>query len=1167
MIQRLNPVSLPSGAHQETQDEFVFSSHPSFAIVRTLDTAQEFSLPLGTLHRTNLDDCIRDGEDGEYNYFDLTGIPVSFKKPEPHPGTRESNTGHKHLALEPLPRSGLRLHNTKARTLTTFRKFAERVWYPVEIQDASGLSIKIERSREGYVERLLHPGGVALEFRNDADGRRSGFDVVGLDGSRLSAMQYGYDAEGRLVSASSAHAKSWTYAYGDGSITSDDGQKTRTIHHFDDQGRVTAVDTGGSYKHGQIEYDDDRGQVTVTHGASDDTTFEKFWFDAEKRGFMSANPLGEISYRQFDDDHQLTAEIDANGNQKSYRYDTYGNVSSNIDGEGRENFTAFDDAGNVLVSKAPDGSAWRYDYDDGGQLVEVKDPLGHLTNIINNEVGQPLQIMRHDGLIEFRNYDNHNRLDSVIDYNSAETRFAYDAFNRLTGIMDAAGSVTRLAYDEIDGRPFDVPSLIVRPDGVEIRRDFHPTGSVKSLTDGEGRVTRYGYGAYDVLESITDPKGNTLEFAYDSQERLTEVTNQLGLKWTFERDQAGRVTRETDFDGRELQYRYDPGGRVIRRDNPDGGYLEYDYDRSALMTEMRAFEPGSRMPVITTYTYDENGALATASNPSANISLERDKLGRVIAETTNGVRIESEIDCCGRRIKRTMGDQIIAMAYDGMGALTQWHLNGHDPLQFERSAVGLETRRHSQRGFDLKQGWDVLGQMEWQSDGRAEGKFGRSYAWSDGFDPRAINDAIWGEKHYEYDQNGQITRTHHGDGKTERFGYNADLNLSASGDVVQFQNWQTSAAGVVRLARGPKGEIVKQEHDANGRIVKRTIERVGFRPQTWNFEWNALDQMVCARCPGGDVWTYAYDPFGRRISKANQSEDHRFIWDGDVIAREIRNGQDIDWFFEPGTFRPMARCADGVLTNIVTDHLGTPKEMVTEGGTLVWAADHDTWGSVRRHWTPRNGASQVAEAPDMWAVEIPAQDFQQDDEPLLCPIRFQGQWEDPETGLFYNRYRYYDPLSGNYACADPIGLFGGMRSTAYVGAPSRGIDPKGLCCGCWRGEPGEYNYRGVNPDHPAYQDALQGRVAGGTNMDISPEMHNFDSATYAGDSPFTSWTRDPAVAERFAGPDGVILRVPTGAPGENDGWNWEYSPDQYGESEILLQGVREGIEVFDRRGC
>lgn len=61
-----------------------------------------------------------------------------------------------------------------------------------------------------------------------------------------------------------------------------------------------------------------------------------------------------------------------------------------------------------------------------------------------------------------------------------------------------------------------------------------------------------------------------------------------------------------------------------------------------------------------------------------------------------------------------------------------------------------------------------------------------------------------------------------------------------------------------------------------------------------------------------------------------------------------------------------------------------------------------------------------------------------------CPIRFQGQWADAETGLHYNRHRHYDPVVGQYTGTDPIGLEGGERPHAYVYQPTSGNDPLGL---------------------------------------------------------------------------------------------------------------------------
>ncbi|WP_455769348.1 RHS repeat-associated core domain-containing protein [Paracidovorax citrulli] len=116
-----------------------------------------------------------------------------------------------------------------------------------------------------------------------------------------------------------------------------------------------------------------------------------------------------------------------------------------------------------------------------------------------------------------------------------------------------------------------------------------------------------------------------------------------------------------------------------------------------------------------------------------------------------------------------------------------------------------------------------------------------------------------------------------------------------------------------------------------------------------------------------------------------------------------------------------ARAEDTCIRHILCDHLGTPIAMVDangrHSGLLTWAATYHSWGALREEYNP-NDISQ--------------------------PIRFQGQQFDAETGLHYNRLRYYDPSLGQYLTQDPIGLLGGNDKYIYPVSPTGWIDPTGL---------------------------------------------------------------------------------------------------------------------------
>ena len=110
-----------------------------------------------------------------------------------------------------------------------------------------------------------------------------------------------------------------------------------------------------------------------------------------------------------------------------------------------------------------------------------------------------------------------------------------------------------------------------------------------------------------------------------------------------------------------------------------------------------------------------------------------------------------------------------------------------------------------------------------------------------------------------------------------------------------------------------------------------------------------------------------------------------------------------------------------------TDHLGTPQELTNDRGEVVWLNYQMAWGG---------SFSQLNNVYNLDGLDVSADELQ--------PFRFQGQFFDGETGLHYNRFRYYDSDVGMFISRDPIGLLGGNNVFQYAPNPIGWIDPWGL---------------------------------------------------------------------------------------------------------------------------
>ncbi|MEZ2577544.1 RHS repeat domain-containing protein, partial [Buttiauxella ferragutiae] len=295
--------------------------------------------------------------------------------------------------------------------------------------------------------------------------------------------------------------------------------------------------------------------------------------------------------------------------------------------------------------------------------------------------------------------------------------------------------------------------------------------------------------------------------------------------------------------------------------------------------------------------------------------------------------------------------------------------------------------------------------------------------------------------------------------REERFTYDQNLNITRRqtwvNDVMESEAYQQQQHGRVasrehkawrhttsrinpdsgkpedgKFVRVVNEHNITWKYDVNGRLVEKLVDKGGYRPLQWRYRWDARSQLTALETPDGERWEYRYDPSGRRISKRctnRQKTGYNFHWNGDQLTEEIpvyaggtpAYDDSIRWIYEPGSFTPLARYEKGQLHYAVTDTVGRIQELLTEDGTIVWRGKQQLWG----------------------------REESANDDKLSCRLRFPGQYEDTESGLHYNRFRYYDSETGQYISADPIGLAGGINLYSYAPNPLKWVDPLGLCKG------------------------------------------------------------------------------------------------------------------------
>ncbi|MFI9252823.1 DUF6531 domain-containing protein [Streptomyces sp. NPDC053069] len=904
-----------------------------------------------------------------------------------------------------------------------------------QMDDRNGNWLTFEYDTDGTPLAIASSAGYRLKITTAGD-RITALHLAGAapDGTDVEIKRYGYSAEGHLTEVFNASGLPLRFGYDDrGRVVSwtDTNDRSYT-YEYDDRDRCIAE--SGSHGHMALRLSYDDTDPATGHRITTTVTGEghtrRYLINANSQVVTEIDPLGAATHFTRDRYNRLLSHTDPLGHTTTFRYDDEGNLVSVIRPDGREaraeyndlglpvkvtgtdgntHRRTYDERGNRTSVTDPASQATRFTYSQAGHLTSVTDPLGNTTTVICNRAGLPVE---------------------VTDPLGAVTRYNRDAFGRPVAITDPTGATTHLEWT-VEGHL----ARRTAPDGTTESWTYDGEGNCTSHTDPLGGVTHFEYTHFDLLSARTGPDGVRYEFAHDTELHLTKVTNPQGLTWEYAYDPAGRLLSETDFDDRTLTYEYDPAGHLTSCRNALGEVTSFERDALGRITAKNA------AGAVTTYAYDFTDQLAQATGPDGTtLTLLRDRYGRLHSETVDGRTLTYAYDSLGRRTGRTTPTGAVSTwSYDAAGNRTRLTTNGRT-IDFAYDEAGRELTRHIAETITLQHTFDPLGRLTTQSVTGAEGRTlqSRAYTYRADGNLTAVADHLSGTRRFDLDATGRVTAVHAA-GWTERYAYDQAGNQTEAVWPANHPGAEATGPRTYTGTRITRAGNVRYEHDALGRITLRQKTRLSRKPDTWHYEWDAEDRLTSVTTPDGTRWRYTYDPLGRRTAKLRLAEDGEtvlervdFTWDGTTLCEQtttspaLPNPVTLTWDHEG--LRPLAQTEritaadapqdeiDSRFFAIVTDLVGTPNELIDEHGDIAWRTRSTLWGTTA------------------WAANSTT----------YTPLRFPGQYYDPETGLHYNYFRHYDAEAARYLSPDPLGLAPAPNPSAYVDNPHTWSDPFGL---------------------------------------------------------------------------------------------------------------------------
>jgi RHS repeat-associated protein len=865
-----------------------------------------------------------------------------------------------------------------------------------EKTDEAGIITQFHYTPQGYLSEKIEAVGTAQErhtlYQRNTLGQVTQITQPADNVTAQRISQYQYDTSGNLT------------------------QETDALGHITD---YTYNNAGNRLT--QTRYTADNSPVTTTY-----TYNAMGWFTQMTR------PDGQFTQYQYDANGNQIKQIDFDSNQsqisqQSTNYDYRNNRISHTDSLGHTTTYTYDSRDNLLSITDADGNSQTLKYDLYNRITDRIDASGYKTSYIYGTKGTQtaglLTQTTYPSYSDNRLYDKRGRMLSkqlVANQNeqsssSQSTRYQYNATGKLTQTIDAKNRSTQYQYDDL--------------------------GRLIKSTDNQGKVTSYSYDNRDNILSVTDANGHTIRsYQYDAnnqniKESKAPIQGQTAPADTMTYNALGLLQSSSDAMGHISRYTYNSNQQLITLER---------------FTNASTSTPDNTI----TFNYNPQGQLASYTDNNSSATYQYNQNKQKISETINYTQgsfsknYQYSYNATGKKSRFTDAQNLdINYSYNSNQQIAQIHIANTGFLTYNYSNGKLDQL--SLPG-DSQQYWryDAFERPEEilvQDPATIElDKRGYSYDTVNNIIQQSIREGVLSYQYnnldrltqvnYQQDDNLSIDSNHNQTYPPNNESYNYDAVGNRISSHKTTGNWAYNDNNELQ-SYTEQSQSFTFQHNANGQLIQKTVAG-----QTTYYDYNLAGRLKSIKDNQQQlIASYTYDPFGRRISKTvydnsntpeTQTTTYYFYSEEGLIGEYNQEGELIQSYgYAPDSpfstnpifsHRPDFTDAGGYVYYI-NDHLGTPKKLLTNTGRVVWFGQSDAFGQT----------------------QLVKSEYRN-------PLRFPGQYEDEESGLFYNYFRYYDPELGRYITSDPIGLEGGINTYAYVGGnPLNYIDPTGEISTMW----------------------------------------------------------------------------------------------------------------------